>query len=241
MEEKLAKYITEGSKVDIKRNGSIRKTQIKIYHSQLHSILSEDKIEITMPMEQNKIVMLLTGVEYDLSFYSYNGVYHCRAKVVGRGKRDNKFLLQMELTTDLHKDQRREFYRFNCALEMKFRVLSEEEVKTFEDSDFLDDPVIEDKPMKRGIIVDISGGGLRFAADHTIKEGSTILCRYKLEPGDAAKEYEVLGKILGSKPSQNREDIFEHRVQFVNIDDEAREEIIRFIFETERKIRRKIN
>ena len=232
MEEKLAKYITEGSKVDIKRNGSIRKTQIKIYHSQLHSILSEDKIEITMPMEQNKIVMLLTGVEYDLSFYSYNGVYHCRAKVVGRGKRDNKFLLQMELTTDLHKDQRREFYRFNCALEMKFRVLSEEEVKTFEDSD---------KPMKRGIIVDISGGGLRFAADHTIKEGSTILCRYKLEPGDAAKEYEVLGKILGSKPSQNREDIFEHRVQFVNIYDEAREEIIRFIFETERKIRRKIN
>ena len=143
--------------------------------------------------------------------------------------------------SDLHKDQRREFYRFNCALEMKFRVLSEEEVKTFEDSDFLDDPVIEDKPMKRGIIVDISGGGLRFAADHTIKEGSTILCRYKLEPGDAAKEYEVLGKILGSKPSQNREDIFEHRVQFVNIYDEAREEIIRFIFETERKIRRKIN
>ena len=66
------------------------------------------------------------------------------------------------------------------------------------------------------------------------------MCRYKLEPGDAAKEYEVLGKILGSKPSQNREDIFEHRVQFVNIYDEAREEIIRFIFETERKIRRKI-
>ena len=53
------------------------------------------------------------------------------------------------------------------------------------------------------------------------------------------KEYEILGKVLSVQESQTRRGVFEHRVQFIDIDDTAKEEIIKFIFETERKNRKK--
>lgn len=41
------------------------------------------------------------------------------------------------------------------------------------------------------------------------------------------------------KELENRRGMFEHRVQYYNLDVNTREEIIRFIFEEERKSRKK--
>lgn len=53
------------------------------------------------------------------------------------------------------------------------------------------------------------------------------------------KKYDVVGKVLAVKELENRRGMFEHRVQYYNLDVNTREEIIRFIFEEERKSRKK--
>ena len=60
----------------------------------------------------------------------------------------------------------------------------------------------------------------------------------KIKDGER-KKYDVVGKVLAVKELENRRGMFEHRVQYYNLDVNTREEIIRFIFEEERKSRKK--
>ena len=54
-----------------------------------------------------------------------------------------------------------------------------------------------------------------------------------------SKEYTLISKILSVRELPDRQGLYEHRAQYINIDTLDREEIIRFIFEEERKHRKK--
>ena len=134
-------------------------------------------------------------------------------------------------------NQRREYYRFSCALDMCARNLEEEEIEALEkNSPYELQPGL---PLKHSVIVDISGGGLRFLSSQKYEPGSLILCSYHLLKDGERKKYDVVGKVLAVKELENRRGMFEHRVQYYNLDVNTREEIIRFIFEEERKSRKK--
>ena len=90
-------------------------------------------------------------------------------------------------------------------------------------------------PLKNSIIADISGGGLRFVADYAYDKESLIMCRYRLQVDKEEKEYNLVGKVLDVKEVENRPGTFEHRVQYINMDTEEREEIIKYIFDEERR------
>lgn len=235
----LSKYVIPGSKVDIRpvrsRNMTNEEQEPRTYTTQIYDILSEDRLEILMPMEKTKLVLLPVGGEYYLYFYSENGLYQGKAKVVDRYKRGATYILAFDLISNLRKEQRREYYRFSCALEMNTRVLEEDEIVALEQKGVKDELLVPGIPLKRSVIVDISGGGLRFVANYSYDAGSIILCKYQLETEEGPKIYEVLGKVLNVRENINRPGVFEHRVQYINIEDEEREEIIKFIFEEERK------
>ena len=93
--------------------------------------------------------------------------------------------------------------------------------------------------LTESTIVDISGGGVRFISDSQYDNDTLICMTYHLLVQGNEKMYELLGKVLSSSEIENRKDQYEHRVQFVNIDNLEREEIIRFIFEEERKSRQR--
>ena len=234
----LSKYVIPGNKVDIRairwKKGE-EENEREIYQSQVYDILSDDRIAIVMPMEKSKLILLPTGKEYDLFFYSPNGLYQCKAKIADREKKNNTYLLIMDLLSNLRKDQRREFYRFSCAVEMKSRVLRNEEIRLLEEKGMDEELMVPDLPLKRSVVVDISGGGLRFVSDYAYEEGSVLLCTYQLDTAEGTKVYEVSGRVLSIKEVENRPGVFEHRVQYLKIDNEVREQIIKYIFEEERK------
>lgn len=206
----------------------------KTYTSQVHGIISGERMEIVMPMEQTKIVLLPVDAVYDMYLTTFNGLYQCFVRVIDRYKSNNVYLLVVELTSNLRRYQRREYYRFSCALEMKSRELMEEEIKVV---DTVDEYLIPGLPLKHSVIVDISGGGLRFLSNQEYVAGSLIYINYSLVMKDKVKAYNVVGKVLASKPSENRKGVFEHRVQYINMGNDDREELIRYIFEEERKHR----
>ena len=242
----LSKYIVPGNRIELQKVRRLREDdneKRKVYGSQLVDIISDDKIEISMPMEKTKLILLPVGGEYDLFFFTTNGLYQCYARVIERYKTNNMFLVQLELTSNLRKHQRREYYRFSCALEMNSRLLEREEVKAIEkNSDLINSGLlVPELPLQRSVIADISGGGLRFVAEYAYDIDCLILCKYNLWLDGESKEYTLCGKVLSVKAVENRPGFFEHRVQYVNIDKGNREEIIKYIFNEERKTIKKIN
>ncbi len=236
----LSKYVIPGNKIEIQavdRAKYIDDTEKKkVYQTQVYDILSEDRLEIYMPIEKSKLILLPVNAEYDLYFYTPSGLYQCFANVIDRYKTDNQFILLMELTSNLRKFQRREYYRLSCALEMNTRPLEKEEIEAVEKkSNYL----VPGLPLKRSVIVDISGGGIRFVGNYAYEPDSLVCCKYNLVVDGTAKEYTLVSKVLTVRELEDRKGIYEHRAQYINIDTAEREEIIRFIFEEERKNRKR--
>ncbi len=236
----LSKYVIPGNKVEIQvveRNKYVDAVdQKKIYQTVVYEVLTDDRLEVSMPIEKTKLILLPVDVEYDLYFYSPSGLFQCFAKVIDRYKADNQYILLFELSSNLRKFQRREYYRLSCALEMNARELEKEEIKAIEKKDRY---LVPGLPLKRSIIVDISGGGIRFVGDYRYEPESMICCKYHLLIDGKNKEYMLVAKIIMVREVEDRPGLYEHRAQYVNIDTIEREEIIRFIFEEERKNRKR--
>lgn len=201
----LSKYVIPGNKVEmqaVERAKYIDDTEKKkVYQTQVCDILSEDQLEIYMPMEKSKLILLPVNAEYDLYFYTQAGLYQCFANVIDRYKSDNQFILMMELTSNLRKFQRREYYRLSCALEMNSRPLEKEEVEVVEKgSSFL----VPGLPLKRSVIVDISGGGIRFIGNYAYEPESLVYCKYNLVVDGNAKEYTLVAKVLMVRELEDR-------------------------------------
>lgn len=236
----LKSYIKPGQRVEIQvlENGLTEKQdgqKSKMYASKVHDTLSPDRFEIVMPMEKAKLILLPVDEEYSICFYTEQGPYQCFARIVDRYKSDNIYLLVVELTSNLQKIQRREFYRYSCALDMKVRPILPEEIIGKEPEEYR---LIPGLPFKEAVIVEISGGGLRFVCREVFEVDSVVLCTYYLQ-GSAGKRYEVLARILKAKELEMRPGKYQYRVQYVDINNEDREDIVKYIFEEERKFRQK--
>ena len=70
----LTDYISPGNRVELKATGKIwmdddSRTK-HIYMSKIMDVTSDDRIEVLMPFERGKIVLLPVDGEYSMCFYS---------------------------------------------------------------------------------------------------------------------------------------------------------------------------
>ncbi len=210
--------------------------QRRVYKGAVFDVLSEDSFEITMPTEGTKMILLPVGREYSMVFYVGKTLYQCDVQIYDRYKRDNIYILAMHVTSNLVKFQRRAYYRFSCSLAMNSRTLEEDEIRAFEEKENI---LLPELPLRQGVILDISGGGLRFIATQPYEKGSMIFCTYTLTGDNGSKDYSLMGEVLEVKEMPSKPGVFEHRVEFKNIRESDRDEIIRYIFDAERKLRQK--
>ena len=228
----IEKFISAGDKDVVLPDGT---RGIRLYKTSVYDVLDDGRLEIVMPMEQSRLVLLPVGGEYDVCFFSHGGMYKADVRIVDRQKINGTYIILAEMLTNLHKYQRREYYRFNCIIEMEARELSKEEIEAFKEAD---GAVIEEREMNRGVIVDISGGGLRFVSRRLYECGSIILLSFKLPIANREKSFTLAAQVILSKEIENRRDEYENRVKFVYINNQTREEIIKYIFDEERKNRK---
>ena len=188
-------------------------------------------------MEKSKLILLPVDTEYDMTIYTKQGLYQCFVRVVDRYKSDNMYLLVVELTSNLRRNQRREYYRYTCTLDMKVRDLTEPEKKRLAEGK--GDMPEENVKCDKATIVDISGGGLRFVTNVPFEVKGLIACEYVLMRQDRPKTMELVGEVLSCRQLETNRGQYEHRVRFVHIQHHQREDIIRYIFEEERKKRQR--
>ena len=236
----LTDYILPGTRIELKSSGDSwmhQDEEKKVHISEVYDVVSEDRIDVMMPMEQGKLVLLPINAEYNIAFYSQKGLFQCEAQVADRYKSNNMYVLSMNLTSSLKKLQRREYYRFSCAIEAETRILSEYETMATRSNPHFE--TNQNEEMQKAVIVDISGGGMRFVSQARYEEESGVFCKYTLVQNDIQKQYQVTAKILKVKELDNRPDLREYRIKYTNISRADREDIIHYIFEEERRIIRK--
>lgn len=235
----IEKFISPGDKLELKSTVSVVLPDgtegVKTYRTTVYDILDDGRLELVMPMEQTRLVLLPVDGEYDVCFFSHGGMYRADVRIVDRQKINGTYILVVEMISNLHKYQRREYYRFNCVVEMEAREMTRQEVDTFAKGLTY---LIPEKDMVRGVIVDISGGGTRFVSRQKFNEDSILLMSFKLPVMEKERSFLLAAKVVYSGGIDNRINEYENRVKFEFIDTTTREEIIKYIFDEERRNRK---
>lgn len=239
----LSKVLQVGNKVELEklnvREKFLEKDKIKTYFSKIYDIIEEDKLKIAMPIVGTKIVLLELNANYDAYFFTEKGLYRCRVKVTERYKEDNVYVAILEPFTGLQKYQRRQHFRLEYNMYFHYRVIPDNIANILlktKNPDIIA-AINEESPLK-GVSLDLSGGGMRFASDSSNPEGSYLLIDFNIVVSGEEKHFSLMANTLATRKLQDKERMYEHRVQFIDLSRTEREDIIKFIFEEERRQRK---
>lgn len=238
--------IEVGSKLDlISMTRSKEISDTKVYKSQIMDMTDERHFQIAMPVEGYKVLLLPVGGKYEATIYAGKNIYMCQIKIMARYKEDNQYVMDVEAISSPKRFQRRAYYRLEYTRDFEFHLPEEEEKEeTIDGLGELEDwNDIEESSVSyaKGILLDLSGGGCRFVSREPVEAGERLILKIPLEMEEEedVKILTVVGKTLSSQAMENRAKGYEQRVEFVDIENVQREEIIKFIFQQERKNRKK--
>lgn len=238
----IPNYLVEGVKIDVSPllNKDQKDEKKEIYYSQIQNLLPSGLLEIGMPMEGGKLILLQQGASYELIFYTSKGNYTCIGQVQERYKSNHLYMVTIELKSELIKLQRREYFRIDCTMEFEYAMLPQLNLSPEQNKVLMDacTKSTEYTGFHSGTVLDISGGGLRFISDHLLEQESFLRIHLQLEFDYGTDDMCLIGKVLLSDRLEDIPNRFENRVEFFHLNVEMRETIIRFIFNEERRARK---
>lgn len=239
------KEFLPGYKVDIRtvahvvRNDEEAQTR---YVSQIFDVSTNGEILIHMPTNAGKLVILQSGVRYEFVFNTNNGLFKAEGEVTRRAKREGFYLLAIKLNTKLEKFQRREFFRLDCMMPLLFTGISDE-IAHFDSMaaafKYMRDNLEQYSVKGLGTILDISAGGIRFTTSEDIREFEYLMLQFQLEYDAGKRQAELIAKKVSQeyKPDSGK---YEVRLMFLFKKDAInQEDIVKYVFEAERKKRRR--
>ena len=245
-DQNSVKNLLPGTKVDIRISQEINQKRetdepVQSFVSSVFDVLPNGMLALTMPTHGGRILLLPTGIRYEFVFTTDKGLLKAEGIIEQRYKQDNFYLFSVRLTTPLEKFQRREFFRLPCLIPMTFITLDERAAsveKMSQIHDLLQSEAGTSKIYGKGTIVDISGGGIRFVSPRDIRQSKYLLLNFTLSGSKGDVAAELLGRIVAAYPKKET-DQFTYRVKILFKDTKLREQIVRFVFEEERKIRKR--
>jgi c-di-GMP-binding flagellar brake protein YcgR len=232
----IEKIVSEEKKKQlIEENSVFAKTLI----SQIYDMIDETQLKIAMPIVEGRVIPLPTNARFDVCFFTSGGLYKSKFVVLDRFKENGLYVLVVELVSELKKYQRRQYYRLECTMDIEYLVVENELVDSLKDDEEYVKEILDGSQLNKGIVIDISGGGIRFASRDKLDCNSTVLVKINIAISDGKSVYGVLGKVLNSSRMINNELMYEQRIEYSDIQNGDREIIIRYIFEQERRMRQK--
>lgn len=248
----LRDILSIGDKIDLKRLDRNNKPvhNARTFVSQLIDFVDYDVLHIAAPIELGKIIILEVGENYNLCFYSEKGLYQCNCTVLSNHRDNNTIVSVVRVAGKLEKVQRRQYYRLECIHEMEYRIITKEEeildrklhLEEYRNQE--EKAEIRRKLSKldqlwiKGAITDISGGGARFSSTELHKKGEKIRIKIDLLLQGQLRKMVLNADIIASSRIVTRTSVYEHRVAFNDITQKDREDLIKYIFEQERKRRK---
>lgn len=231
--------IALGTKIELQRRMdrfSVSSNTNRRYISQVLDYYEEELV-CAMPIFEGRIIPLEINSEYDAFFYTAKGIFKALVSVTHRDKENSIYTVNLKLLSDLEKFQRREYYRLECTIEVLYSLFNEEETQYFLKNSRL--PKNLQANSVKAIIVDISGGGVRVFTQEKLNTGSFVMLNFQLFLSGKYKQFTLVGKVVLSLESPNVSDIYDTRIEFKRVAETDRREIVKYIFEQQRQLRKK--
>ncbi|MFY9114391.1 MAG: PilZ domain-containing protein [Dethiobacteria bacterium] len=236
--------------------------QIKIYHKddQTHykavvRDLKKTGLIISQPTSKYGKLTMRSGTLWECHIESEDALYYFILKVLRQEKGYPPFYL-MAYPDSVRRQQRRQFYRLPCYLELEYKIIREVEEKEEDeerkhDSELIAIPEEKDvftniksfkekmdaqdtDDIRHGVTIDISGGGLQFISSKYLTGGTELLMNLHLQ--NVKGGLRVKGRVVRSFPVQvGAWKKYRVALSFFDIDEKTRDIIIKFIFDQSRK------
>lgn len=189
-----------------------------------------DTALITAPISEGRIVPLDRDSVYNVCFLKRDGkmlnLYKFSAAIRERLVADNIHLLLIEKLGEIARIQRRSFFRLDCYVDVRYRVINPS-----------DNGRNSDIPFRKTITSDLSGGGIRLLLDEKLKPGTYLECELFSETDRKIRFY---GKVVRFEYVESEGKYrYAAGIAYVDIDENDREEVIRYIFSEQRKLLKK--
>lgn len=244
--------ITIGNKVDVARLQKLKNgDDFPILSSKVVDIIDDTTLVISMPMDKTVTIPLSSNEKVELFFYAQNSILSASAVAMERYYEGTIPVVKLKFVSPLEKFQRRQFYRIECYIPFSYHTMTEEEMKTmleFRGSDrssnqkfyeHLQNAVDETTEWKDGVILDLSGGGMRFVTDVEPQKSLPLLLTFDITVGQEKMTLNLILIIISVEEKREIRGKFEVRAKFYRIKDTFRDTIVKFVFDEERRIRSK--
>ncbi|PRR83963.1 flagellar brake protein [Clostridium vincentii] len=203
----------ENLKINI--NGNLLVLYEDKYYKSTVQDVNEEEFIINMPVEDGVYLTLNSGDDILVDYFSDDGFYYeFAAKVISRLTEKNMPMYKISRPIKAIKIQRRDFVRVSFTEPTVYKID--------------DNKKCEWKP---GLLLDLSGGGLKIKLKEKIKLSGKIII--KISCGNDV--YEILGKTIRCDKSEDGEYVC--GIEFKEIDERKRDKIVQKVFSVMRKQR----
>lgn len=242
-----------GDKIELthKKSAWGQKLSERKFGSQVLDFDGVRVVKISMPIYESKVIPLEVGDDYELCFFTNSGLYQCKGRVQKRYTENRVYVSDILLLSDLHKFQRRKFYRLDCMLSVKYRQISDVEkilmeslrrdVFSTEEEKRQCEEALDNIPKdwEEGTISDLSGGGMRFHTKSELSKGKELEVMLPLSLQSGMVVLKVYLQVIACVYYEGSRIAYEVRGEFHNIKDSEREIVVKYVFEEQRRRMRK--
>lgn len=182
---------------------------------------SDKDLVISIPVVNGIYLTLKTGEEVSLVYYDDKAnIFNFNCKVINRISENRIPYYRISLPYNVTKIQRRNYVRVDTVQAIKEVRKYNEETKS-----------IEEFKLTGGLILDLSGGGMRIKLREKLKFNDIIVANI----GSSLEEIALKGKVVRVDKTEDKRYIY--GISFLDIDNKTREQVIRAVFEIMRKQR----
>lgn len=185
----------------------------------IENVEQDGKFIVAAPFYKGQLYPLLAKEQVELlAIVEGIGIVSCDVIVDKRLKKDDIVLLQLERISDITKTQRRRHYRLPTLLETEI--------------------LVEDRPDLRNVHAvskDISAGGIRCITPERFFKEEAVHLKVKLD----GELLDINSSVLDSHKVTSEGTRFETRFEFKEIEQKQERIIVAFIFDQQRKRRRR--
>ena len=224
-----------GTKIDIKlysqlNTGSSKQNMLE-FTSVIYDVGKNKSIDIAMPMQGSPV-----GERISMIFYcAGKTLYECIGVVSKRKKEEGLYKLEVKLVSELKKIQRREHYRLNISVPIEYYVWPFYEAGSDDRKAVIDSFNFPMPDWNEGMTIDISGGGIKFVSDRHLKKNEKVVVVLRAEETVLQRSYKFLCNIIECYKLPEPAVGFGNRAQFIGLNEDEQEELVKFIFDEERK------
>lgn len=203
------------------------------YISQLLEISNSESIIISCPIYESKYVFIALGTNVRIAFFNerISSLFFFTGVISHKENKDHILLLHININSELQKLQRRNYFRFDCNLAARYRIIPE--LKSTETT--AENSVLPE--FKTALTRNLSGSGASIVVEEAPIKGSSVEVDIFLSEKLPVKAKCKIVRITEIPARKGKN--YEVGLYFLELSKKDQDDVVKFIFERQREVLKK--